>query len=351
MKNPKQTSSATESDESLFAHALTYDDLAQQLNTSIEDGLSTQEAKSRFERDGPNELGDQGGVNIAKILLRQIANAMMLVLILAMAVSFGIQSWIEGGVIVGVILINIGFGFSEEYKAEKTMNSLRSLSSPTANVVRDGRILQIATRDVVTGDMVELKTGDTVPADLRLAETVNLSCDEALLTGESVPAEKDASLVHDQSTGPGDRLNVAFSSSTVTKGRGRGIVHATGMNTEIGSIAMALRDSGSHGRQVKRKADGSAGPHRYAQAWVLTLGDVIGSFLGVNVVSALHLVFHSLAARIVKTHPRESRTQLRIPKKMLPSISKGVGHGYGTRQRNTPRAAQAPLGMIELLWP
>jgi potassium/sodium efflux P-type ATPase len=124
---------------------------------------------------------------------------------------------------------------------------------------------------------------------------VNFETDEALLTGESLPVLKNAEEVFDDDTGPGDRLNVAFSSSTVTKGRARGVVFATGMYTEIGSIATSLRSKGSRRRPVKRKPDGTAGPHRYAQAWGMTAGDAIGHFLGVNVGTPLQKKLSRLA--------------------------------------------------------
>ena len=277
------------------AHSLTSEQLAQEIVTNIDDGLTPQEAQERLNDYGTNDLGEDGGVNAPKIFLRQVANAMVLVLILSMAVSFGIKSYIEGGVIAGVIAINIGFGFVEEYKAEKNMSSLRSLSSPTAKVLRDGKAVQIPTKNVVPGDMVELGNGDTIPADVRLIEAVNFTTDEALLTGESLPVEKNSKQVFEESTGPGDRLNIAYSSSTVTKGRARGIVFATGMYTQVGSIAAALRASGSKKRAVKRKDDGSAGLHRYAQAWILTLGDAVGRFLGVNVGTPLQKKLSRLA--------------------------------------------------------
>jgi P-type Na+/K+ transporter len=115
------------------------------------------------------------------------------------------------------------------------------------------------------------------------------------LTGESLPVMKDADVSFDNDTGPGDRLNIAFSSSTVTKGRARGVVFATGMYTEIGSIAMSLRQKGSRRRPVKRKPDGSAKPHRYAQAWGLTAADAVGHFLGVNVGTPLQKKLSRLA--------------------------------------------------------
>ena len=277
------------------AHALKWPQVEDELRTDTDDGLTSNEAKQRFEEYGPNELGDAGGVNPGKILVRQIANAMTLVLILAMAVSFGIGSYIEGAVVTGVIVVNITVGFYQEFQAEKTMDSLRSLSSPTAVAVRDGQSVSISTKEMVPGDMVEMKTGDTIPADVRLIEAVNFETDEALLTGESLPVRKVTEDVFDLETGPGDRLNVAYSSSTVTKGRATGICFATGMHTEIGSIAAALRKKESKVRPVKRNPDGSAKPHRYLQAAVLTCSDAIGHFLGVNVGTPLQKKLSRLA--------------------------------------------------------
>ncbi|EON66601.1 potassium/sodium efflux P-type ATPase, fungal-type [Coniosporium apollinis CBS 100218] len=277
------------------AHALPVTQVIEEMSANPEDGLTESEVKTRLEKYGRNELGDAEGVNPGKILVRQVANAMTLVLILAMAVSFGIRSWIEGGVVAAVIVLNIVVGFMQEFQAEKTMDSLRSLSSPTASAVRDGKTLSVSTVEVVPGDMVECKTGDTIPADIRLIEAVNFETDEALLTGESLPVHKEADSTFEDDTGPGDRLNVAYSSSTVTKGRARGIVFATGMYTEIGSIAAALRKKDSKVRPVKRKADGSAKPHRYAEAWTLTASDAVGRFLGINVGTPLQKKLSRLA--------------------------------------------------------
>ncbi|KAK3723572.1 P-type ATPase [Vermiconidia calcicola] len=276
-------------------HALKWTQVAEELSTDTDDGLTSAEAKQRHEKFGNNELGDAAGVNPGKILLRQVANAMTLVLIMAMAVSFGIGSYIEGGVIMGVIAINIIVGFWQEFKAAKTMDSLKSLSSPTAVAIRDGESNTVPTKEIVPGDMVELKTGDTIPADVRLIEAVNFETDEALLTGESLPVRKTTEDVFDSDTGPGDRLNVAYSSSTVTKGRATGICFATGMYTEIGTIAAALRKKDSKVREPKRKEDGTAKPHRWAQAILLTCTDAVGHFLGVNVGTPLQKKLSRLA--------------------------------------------------------
>ncbi|KAL4883995.1 hypothetical protein BJY04DRAFT_20401 [Aspergillus karnatakaensis] len=277
------------------AHSLKYEDILNELKVDAEEGLTTAEAKKRLDLYGPNELEGGEGVSLAKIVIRQIANAMMLVLIIAMAVSFGIQSWIEGGVIAAVIGLNIVVGVYQDYAAEKTMDSLRSLSSPTGVATRDGKTNTIPASEIVPGDMIELKVGDTVPADVRLVDAMNFETDEALLTGESLPVQKEVDSVFDVDTGPGDRLNIAYSSSTVTRGRARGVVVGTGMKTEIGAIAAALRANDSKKRPVKRGPEGETKKRWYVQAWTLTATDAVGRFLGINVGTPLQRKLSKLA--------------------------------------------------------
>jgi len=296
-KRPAEGHISGQSNEPMSApaHCLSVNEVATQLGANIDSGLADDDCKSRLDKFGANDLGDAKGVSPVRIFVAQVANAMTLVLIMAMAVSFGIGSYIEGGVITGVIALNVIVGFFQEYSAEKTMDSLRSLSSPTARVVRGGDSKTIPSGDIVPGDLIELKTGDTIPADIRVFEAVNFETDEALLTGESLPVRKKENETFEEKTGPGDRLNVAYSSSTVTKGRAKGIVFATGVYTEIGAIAAELRKKDSKRRPVKRKPDGSAKPHRYAQAWGLTATDAVGRFLGVNVGTPLQRKLSKLA--------------------------------------------------------
>lgn len=186
-------------------------------------------------------------------------------LVAACALSYGVQDWIEGAVITAVITINVIVGFIQEYKAEKTMDSLRSLSSPTAVVVRGGETRTVPSKHLVPGDIVMIKLGDVVPADLRLITASNLECDEALLTGEALPVSKVAHRLRngsgsdrsppaegtrgpepdhvqsDGGVGVGDRINMAFSSANVVKGRATGVVVATGMGTQVGAIAAAMK--------------------------------------------------------------------------------------------------------------
>ncbi|KAK1994856.1 potassium/sodium efflux P-type ATPase [Colletotrichum falcatum] len=281
------------------AHCLSVAQVADELRADRANGLSSDEAGRRLAEYGKNDLGEARKASPLRILAAQVANAMTLVLFLAMAVSFGIGSWIEGGVVAGVVLLNVVVGFFQEYSAEKTMDSLRSLSSPTARAVRDGRPLTVASSDLVPGDLVELRTGDTVPADVRVFEAVNFETDEALLTGESLPVRKKEDATFEASTGPGDRLNVAFSSSNVTKGRAKGIVFSTGTHTEIGAIAAQLRQKEIRIREPKRTRGGDPDarpkPHRYLEAYLLTAGDAVGRFLGLNVGTPLQRKLSKLA--------------------------------------------------------
>ncbi|KAI3391653.1 hypothetical protein diail_6991 [Diaporthe ilicicola] len=280
------------------AHCLSLAQVVDELEADPTNGLTTDEAHRRLADYGKNDLGEAQKVSPVRILVAQVANAMTLVLILAMAVSFGIKSWIEGGVVAGVILLNIVVGFFQEYSAAKTMDSLRSLSSPTASVVRDGQTQTVASEDLVPGDLVELKTGDTIPADVHVFEAVNFETDEALLTGESLPVRKKEDVTFEVTTGPGDRLNVAYSSSNVTKGRAKGIVFSTGSFTEIGAIAAQLREKETKIREPKKTRkdpNARAKPHRYLEAYFLSVMDAFGRFLGLTVGTPLQRKLSKLA--------------------------------------------------------
>lgn len=178
-----------------------------------------------------------------KILMRQISNSLTFVLIIVMAISFGIDDYIEGGVITAVILLNIIVGFWQDYRAEKTIESLKKLTAPEATVTRNGVPDQkVKATDLVPGDIVQLNVGSIVPADLRLIDGVNAFTNEAFLTGESLPVEKTPEKKFDDADiATADRTNLAFSGSEMTSGRCRGIVVATAMDTEVGQIATMLR--------------------------------------------------------------------------------------------------------------
>jgi P-type Na+/K+ transporter len=176
------------------------------------------------------------------------------------------------------------------------------MASPTGRVIRAGHSHVVPSLTIVPGDMLELRVGDTVPADVRLIECMNFETDEALLTGESLPVQKDVNVTFSsekESTEEiavpvGDRLNMAYSSSTVTKGRARGIVTGTGMSTEIGSIAKSLSSSGT-GRVLKRNSDGKVTIQQYVRFGALRTWDKFGKFLGINVGTPLQRKLSLLA--------------------------------------------------------
>lgn len=187
-----------------------------------------------------------------------------------------------------IIVLNIVIGFFQDYQAARTIDALGALTSPTAKVIREGKTVVVDSASVVPGDIVELKMGDSVPADVRLIDAVNFEADEALLTGESLPIRKDPDLTFEDDVGPGDRINVAFSSTVVTKGRARGIVFATGMYTEIGLIAAALRAASAGNRaQAHRNAEGNITISSYFIYACEVVWGVIGGFLGVTVGTPL----------------------------------------------------------------
>ena len=229
----------------LTAHSQEIRELEFALSTSVTDGLLLDEAIRRLEEFGCNELSGSGGVNPWKVLLQQFSNALMLVITIAAVVAFVAQDYVEGGVITAVLVSNAAVGFFQEYRAERTMESLRHMASPTSRVIRNEHLLSVSTRDLVPGDVLVLKDGDVIGADARLFEVFNLQVDEAMLTGESLAVEKTVNKLSEPDTPIGDRTNMVYSSTTVTKGRGKAIVVSTGMKTEIGKIAKQLLESDS----------------------------------------------------------------------------------------------------------
>ncbi|KAF2871188.1 hypothetical protein BDV95DRAFT_573468 [Massariosphaeria phaeospora] len=225
-----------------IAHTLTAAQVAQELGVDVENGLTSTEAESRLQHYGPNKVKGAEGLSLWEILLRQVSNSLTLVLVITMALSFGIDDYIEGSVITVVIVLNIVVGFVQDYKAEKTIQSLKSLTAPESNVLRNGTLEKIKAVDLVPGDIVQLNVGSIVPADLRLINGMNTFTDEAFLTGESLPVEKTpAKIFSDENLPTGDRTNLAFSGSEMKSGRCTGVVVATAMQTEVGKIAHMLR--------------------------------------------------------------------------------------------------------------
>ena len=217
--------------------------------SSSEKGLTSEQAQKRLEENGKNRLEEGKKKSVIRRLLEQFADPMIIILIVAAAIS-GITAAFEGGfpsdviIILFVVILNAILGVIQESKAEKAIEALQEMAAATSKVERDGKVMQIKSEDLVVGDVIILEAGDAVPADARIIESASLKIEEAALTGESVPVNKFIDIINLKDTEKdvplGDRKNMMYMGSSVVYGRGRAVVTATGMDTEMGKIAGAL---------------------------------------------------------------------------------------------------------------
>jgi Ca2+-transporting ATPase len=215
--------------------------VVENLGADLKQGLTAAEARARLARDGANKLAEATPLPWWHNLLEQFNQLVIWILIGATIVSGMLGDWLEAGAIFAIVLLNALLGFFQERKAEEALSSLRKLSSPSAKVLRDGALHNIDAQELVCGDVVELEAGDRVPADLRLARTFGLKTQEAALTGESTPVEKEAEAALPDESTIAERINMAFMGTSAVAGKGRGVVAATGMESELGRIAGFLQ--------------------------------------------------------------------------------------------------------------
>lgn len=206
-------------------------------------GLSSEEAANRLALNGPNAFQEKKPKTKLQMFLAQLRDPMIYILFGAVLISLFLSEFSDAVIILAVILLNAVIGMVQESKAEKSLEALKRLSSPAALVRRDGNPVEIQAAELVTGDIVILEAGRIVPADLRLTSTINMKIEESALTGESVPVQKDAGFIAEGDVTLGDRLNMAYLSTSVAYGRGEGVVVKTGMETEIGKIAKMINES------------------------------------------------------------------------------------------------------------
>jgi Ca2+-transporting ATPase len=223
-------------------HRKTVEETASMLGTSLA-GLAATEAASRLERGGPNELADAVTRGPLRILAAQASSVMVLLLIVSAGVSAAIGKWTELAAILAIVVLFIVLGFVQEYRAERSIASLKRLSLPAARVIRDGSAAQVSSRELVPGDLLLLEAGNMLPADVRFVECASLQVQEAALTGESLPVDKDPASLPDGDLLLADRRNLGFRGTTVTHGRASAYVVATGMGTELGTIARLIREA------------------------------------------------------------------------------------------------------------
>ena len=243
---------------------------------STAEGLSSPEAASRLQMNGKNKLAQAKKDSLVKRFFAQLSDPMIIILLIAAAVSALISFFESDGhgytdtfIILAVVIINTTLGVYQESKAEKAIEALQEMAAGTSKVIRDGRPITVKTEDVVVGDIVVLEAGDAVPADGRIIESMSLQIEEAALTGESVPVNKTTEVLASGNGGEislGDRKNMVYMGSTVVYGRGKAVIVGAGMKTEMGKIADALANA-VEGNPASDKAR-TAQPHTYLPcAW------------------------------------------------------------------------------------
>ncbi|MCD6488589.1 MAG: cation-translocating P-type ATPase [Desulfurococcales archaeon] len=224
-------------------HALNTREVLEKLKTDPKHGLPDDEVKERLRIYGLNELTAKGGRSLLKIILGQILNLFMLLLLSAAIIAIIVGETSDAYSIIAIMAIMIFAGVIQEYRAEKTLEKLKSMAIPKARVLRNGRLMEIDSRQIVPGDILILSEGDRVAADARLIEARDLSVDESMLTGESHPIAKKADVILDPLTPLADRINMVYSGTYVVRGTGKAVVVATGMKTELGRIAQMVAET------------------------------------------------------------------------------------------------------------
>ena len=246
---------AGKEDISVSWHALTSLDVVEELETRPDKGLTGEEVKKRREKFGPNELAEAPPTTFWELLWAQINSFVIYMLLGAAVISALLGDFTEAIAIMAIVILNAVMGIIQESRAEAALAALKKLAAPEASVLRDGRRVSVPTAELVPGDVVFLEAGNYVPADIRLLEAVNLRIDEASLTGESVPVEKNAQIRLEKDIPLGDRKNTAFSGTLVNYGRGKGVVVSTGMNTQLGMIATMLQQVEDEQTPLQQRLD------------------------------------------------------------------------------------------------
>jgi Ca2+-transporting ATPase len=260
-------------------HALASEALVRELQTALETGLADPEARRRLAQHGPNELPAVPTPSPLTLFLRQFASLVIWVLIAAAVVSGFLHEWVDTGAILAIVLLNAVLGFVQEHKAERALASLKRLSITTARVVREGIVRVIPAREVAPGDLIQIEAGDRVPADARLVYETGLRSQEAALTGESAPVDKTTAPL-DGTTALADRTNMVFLGTAIASGKGRAVVVATGLGTELGRIATLMRATGPEETPLQKRLERFGVLLLYLALGIVTAVFVLGLLRG-----------------------------------------------------------------------
>ena len=244
-----------ERDLTISWHALTTDEVLEKLDTGLQTGLTSAEAAHRLEQYGPNQLAEKPRPGFLRLVLDQLNNFVVILLIVAALVSLLLGEAVDAAAIFAIVVLNSILGVVQESRAEAALAALQKLAAPEAQALRDGHRVSVPAPQLVPGDIVLLEAGNFVPADVRLLEAVNLRVEEAALTGESIPVQKNAAQRLKADISLGDRKNTAFMGTTITYGRGRGVVVSTGMRTQLGLIANMLQNVEAEETPLQRRLD------------------------------------------------------------------------------------------------
>ena len=257
-------------------HALSTEETLHELATPLDTGLTSAEAAHRQSEYGLNQLDEARGVTFWQMLWAQFNNFVVILLVIASVISALLGEEVEALAIMAIVVLNAALGVIQERRAEQALAALRQLAAPEAQVVRDGHRTMIPARELVPGDIVVVEAGNYIPADIRLIEAVNLRVEEAALTGESVPVQKDANIRLESNVPLGDRKNTAFMGTLVSYGRGRGVVVSTGMRTQIGLIAQMLQSVEQEPTPLQRRLDDLGRLLGWAALMICALVFVVG---------------------------------------------------------------------------
>ncbi|PIF62624.1 MULTISPECIES: HAD-IC family P-type ATPase [Flavobacterium] len=282
-------------------HSVSYSNVLESLDTSSE-GLSTTEAGKRLKKEGPNIIYRQSRESAFKILLRQFLNPLIYVLLTATILAITMGKITDGIVVFCVIIINAIIGFVQEYQAGKTIQGLLQLIPENATVIRDGKQKNIQAAELVPGDYVLLQAGDKVSADMRLTFVKNMQCNESILTGESLPVEKNTDII-DADAGVADRKNMVFSGTLITSGTAEGVVVLTGIKTEIGKISALLQITTSVKSPLTKSLEKIARGITYAIILVGILVFLIGIFRNYTFIDAIFFAITLAVAAIPEGLP------------------------------------------------
>ena len=234
-------------------HRLTPEEVAQQLKSDLTQGLTAEQVAAIRAEHGSNELVETAGRGPWRILWEQLSGAMVVLLIVAALVSLFLHEYTDAVVVMAIVVLNAALGFVQDYRAEKALAALKKLAVPVVRVRRAGVVQEVSARELVPGDLILLEVGNHVPADCRLLESINLKIQEAALTGESEAVDKQVSAITQDNLPLGDRANMVYMGTVVTYGHGQALVTATGMQTELGSIAQSLQSVESEPTPLQRR--------------------------------------------------------------------------------------------------